>query len=277
MSYQHFHTRANEPLRTIHCATTPRHLAGRGDPRHITQALRAAGWKNHSAPDYPHVILASPDYRYHLVLEPEPATYKAWWRIASEAPGQRWYAEFGGETPVEVLAGFTDALILPVPQQEPDVWQPLVAAGWSYGRDKRGNEEAVAPDGIMSVSRFTPLTSDMFTWKAEAAEPTGLGGHRRIWHAYIGDETPRHLIAGFIDALASPEPVQRGRYDVPRGHLVTQEQHGPQGEQLLAAHEARLKAARATARKTRRAAAPQTHPSPATAASASAKAAAHRR
>ncbi|MFJ9033613.1 DUF317 domain-containing protein [Streptomyces sp. NPDC102274] len=275
MSHEYFHTRANEPLDTIQFATTPRHFAGHGDPRHITQALRAAGWKNHSAPDYPHVILASPDNRYHLVLEPTPSTYKAWWRITSEAPGQYWHAEFGGETPAEILAGFTDALILPAPEQQPDVWQPLVAAGWTYNRDEHGTEEAVAPDGIMRVSRFTTLTSNRSTWKAEAALPTGLGGHERIWHAYIDDETPRHLIAGFTAALAHPEPVQRGMYDVPHAHLVTQKQNGPQGKHLLAAHEARLKAARTAARRTRRAAALQTQPSPATAAPA--KAAVHRR
>ncbi|WP_326812279.1 DUF317 domain-containing protein [Streptomyces scopuliridis] len=275
MSHHDFHTRANEPLNTIQFATTPRHLAGHGDPRHITQALRAAGWKNHSVPDYPHILLASPDHHYHLTLEPEPDTYKAAWRITSHTPGQYWYVEFGGETPVEVLAGFTDALIVPVPGQEPVVWQPLVAAGWAYEMDERGSEVAVAPDGIMSVSRFTTPPIDAFYWKAEAAEPTGGGGHKRIWHAYFGDATPRHLIAGFTAALASPEPVQRRRYDVPRSHLVTQEQEGPQGEQLVAEHEARLRAARASARKTRRMAALQTQPSPA--AGVPAEAAVHRR
>jgi hypothetical protein len=63
---------------------------------------------------------------------------------------------------------------------------------------------------------------------------------------------PPHLIAAFTTALASGEPVQRGMYDVPHSHLVTQEQRGPQGEQLAAAHEVRLKAIRAAARKARR-------------------------
>ncbi|MEV8409358.1 DUF317 domain-containing protein [Streptomyces niveus] len=96
--------------------------------------------------------------------------------------------------------------------------------------------------------------------------PTGLGGHERIWHAYFDDRMPPHLIAAFTRALALDEPVQRRHYDVPHSHLVTQLQNGPQGEQLAAAHEVRLKTVRATARKTRRTAlAAQTTPSTMTA------------
>lgn len=40
---------------------TPRHLAGGGDPRHITEYLLATSWSNHSVPGYPQVLLESPD------------------------------------------------------------------------------------------------------------------------------------------------------------------------------------------------------------------------
>ncbi|AJC55080.1 DUF317 domain-containing protein [Streptomyces sp. 769] len=252
MSRPYIPTRANEPHNTIWFETRPRHLAGGGDPRHITQALRAAGWKNHSDPDYPHVVLASPDYRHTIVLEPEPESYAAWWRIWSNAGGERWHASFGGNTPVEVIAGFSDALLHPAPASEPDVWPVLRAAGWTYERDERGNEAAHHPDGITSMERRTTLTSDYFSWSAEVSLPTGLGGQKRLWHAYFDDRTPRHLLAAFATALADPAPVPRGHYDVPHPHLVTQEQRGPQGEQLAAAHETRLKAIRAAARKARR-------------------------
>ncbi|WP_416986997.1 DUF317 domain-containing protein [Streptomyces sp. T028] len=267
MTHPHFPTRANEPHNTIWFETRPRHLAGRGDPRRITQTLRAAGWKNHSDPDYPHVLLASPDYQHTLVLEPRPEPYAAWWRIRGGSQERRWYTEFGGNTPVEILASLTDALLQPAPQTTPDIWPALTSAGWAYERDENGNETAAHPDGILSLRRWTVSPAERFFWTAEATLATGLGGLNRLWRASLDDNMPQHLIAAFAAALASDEPVQRGRYDVPHSHLVTQHQRGPQGEQLAAAHEARLKAARAAARKVRRSAALPTHsgPAPATA------------
>ncbi|KPI25134.1 hypothetical protein OV320_8339 [Actinobacteria bacterium OV320] len=40
---------------------TPRHLAGGGDPRQVTEYLLATSWSNHSVPGYPQVLLESPD------------------------------------------------------------------------------------------------------------------------------------------------------------------------------------------------------------------------
>lgn len=250
-------SKANEPWSRIWFDTTPRHLAGPGDPRHVTQALRAGGWKNFGDPDLPHVVLASPDHQHTLVLEPTPDTSGAWWRISS----QRWYASFGGNTPAEILAGFTDALLRTAPEADPGIWPTLQAAGWTYERDERGNEHARHPDGITIMERAATLTSDYYSWKAEVALPTGLGGHRMMWHAYFDDRTPRHLLAAFATALVDPAPVARGHYDVPHSHLVTQVERGAQGEQLAAAHEARLKASRAAARKASRSTAPTTQPS----------------
>jgi hypothetical protein len=269
VTHPYIPSKADDPSNRIWFDTSPRHLAGPGDPRHVTQALRAAGWKNHSDPDFPHVVLGSPDYRHTLVLEPEPATYSSWWRIVSHADGERWHASFGGNTPVEVIAGFSDALLHPAPASEPDVWPVLRAAGWTYEHDERGNQAAHHPDGITSMERQATLTSDYFRWSAEVALPTGLGGHKRLWHAYFDDRTPRHLLAAFAVALSDPAPVPRGHYDVPHSHLVTQES-GPPGEQLAAAHEARLKAVRAAARKARRSTAPTTRRAPTPAAAPSA-------
>ncbi|MEK8146165.1 DUF317 domain-containing protein [Streptomyces sp. M10(2022)] len=66
-------------------------------------------------PRLPHVVLASPDYRHTLVLEPTPETYGSWWRISS-TPWGGWHASFGGNTPAEIIAGFTDALLHPRPR-----------------------------------------------------------------------------------------------------------------------------------------------------------------
>ncbi|MFC7908254.1 DUF317 domain-containing protein [Streptomyces nigra] len=110
---------ADDPWSRIWCDTTPRHLAGAGDPRHVTQALRAGGWKNFGDPDFPHVVLASPDYQHTLVLEPTPDAYGSWWRISS----RHWHASFGGNTPAEIIAGFTDTLLRLPPEAEPDIWR----------------------------------------------------------------------------------------------------------------------------------------------------------
>lgn len=266
MTRPYIPSKANDPSTRIWYDTRPRHVAGPGDPRHVTQALRAAGWKNYSDPDFPHVLLGSPDFRYTLVLEPAPDTYSSWWRIGTQGWADRWHASFGGNTPVEVIAGFTDALLNPAPASEPDVWSPLTAAGWTYERDEQGNESAHHPDGITSMERRATLTSDYFSWSAEVALPTGGGGHRRLWQAHFDDRTPRHLLAAFATALTDPAPVPRGHYEVPHSHLVTQEP-GPRGEHLAAAHEERLKAVQAAAR---RRAAPTMHSGPAPAAASSA-------
>ncbi|AQU64902.1 DUF317 domain-containing protein [Streptomyces niveus] len=271
MSHPYISTRADGPEHTIWFETRPRHLAGGGDPRHITQALRAAGWKNHSDPDYPHVVLASPDHRHTVVLEPETSSYTAWWRIQAHGDHDHWYTTFGGNTPVEILAGLTDALLKPVPKTAPDIWAPLTQAGWTYERDEHRNESARHPDNILSLRRRAVEPGEDFSWTAEATLPTGLGGHKRIWHAYFNDRMPPHLIAAFTHALARDEPVQRRHYDVPHSHLVTQER-GPRGERLAHAHEARLKTVRATARKTRRTALAAQKPSaPSTAPAAPAR------
>ncbi|MFD7013906.1 DUF317 domain-containing protein [Streptomyces sp. NPDC059928] len=253
--------KAEDPSNRIWFDTAPRYLAGPGDPRHVTQALRAAGWKNYSHPDFPHVVLASPDFRHTLTLEPEPDTYSAWWRIATQGWSDHWHASFGGNTPVEVIAGFTDALLAPAPASEPDVWPVLSAAGWACERGEHGNESARHPDGITTMERRATLTSDYFAWSAEVALPNGGGGHQQLWQAYFDDRTPRHLLAGFATALTDPAPVQRGHYGVPHSHLVTQKP-GPPGEQLAAAHQARLKAIRAAARKARLGAVPTTRSVP---------------
>ncbi|WP_406395022.1 DUF317 domain-containing protein [Streptomyces sp. NBC_00882] len=115
--------------------TSPRHLAGPGDARHVTHGLAAAGWNAISDPLSAEIILASPDLRHRLQFDPQSRT-SAWWRLRAEPVGTEpgWYAEFGELVPAEVLAAFTDALTAPPPQQ-PDPWQQVTSAGWHHEPD----------------------------------------------------------------------------------------------------------------------------------------------
>ncbi|MER5813830.1 DUF317 domain-containing protein [Streptomyces californicus] len=170
-----------------------------------------------------------------------------------------WHAALGGNTPVEIIAGFTDALVRPPPKAGQEIWPMLQKAGWTVEREERSNERARHPDGMTTVERSAGLDSDWHSWDVVVAPPTGLGQHR-LWSAYFDDRTPRHLPTDFVNALTDTAPVSRGRYDVPHSHLVTQVERGAQGDQLAAAHDARLKAARTAARQARRASAPTTRP-----------------
>ncbi|MFI5804365.1 DUF317 domain-containing protein [Streptomyces sp. NPDC051561] len=241
-------------------ATSPRHAAGMGDPRHITRPLRAAGWHNYSELDFPQVVLASPDEHHTLVLDPEPNDHSAWWRIQAQLPGNNhWHVSLGGATPVEVIAGFTDALIRPEPAKPPEpdsLWVPFVEAGWTFAENRDGDERTgVHPDGIMHMRcraddfDLLDLPDEGSTlWDAEARVPTGDGGYHSLWRAYFSVNTPLHLLAGFAGALASTEPVQRPRYEVPDTSLVTQVRTGPQSEELLVARRKREAQARAVGR-----------------------------
>ncbi|WP_328829127.1 DUF317 domain-containing protein [Streptomyces ureilyticus] len=111
--------------------TSPRHLAGPGDARHVTHGLAAAGWTRTSDPLSPEMVLRSPDQRHRLQFDPQSAT-SAWWRLRAEAtdtePG--WYAEFGELVPAEILSSVTDTLISPPTREQPEIWDVLTSAGW---------------------------------------------------------------------------------------------------------------------------------------------------
>ncbi|MEW2620873.1 DUF317 domain-containing protein [Streptomyces sp. NPDC048106] len=63
--------------------TSPRHLAGPGDARHVTHGLAAAGWNAVSDPLSAEIVLRSPDLRHSLQFDPQSAT-SAWWRLRAE-------------------------------------------------------------------------------------------------------------------------------------------------------------------------------------------------
>lgn len=174
MSHERFYSRVNGP--TIHKdnhtrwldEVTPRHLAGGGDPRHVTEYLLAAGWSNHSVPGYPHVLLESPDRQLHLALEPTaPEPREPWWRI-HPAGRREWSAQFGGHTPVEIISGFTDALTSRSHVPLGNLWQLATDRGWSLYHQGSG-ATLLSPDETAVLSRVPDVVSD---------PPAGAGKQR---------------------------------------------------------------------------------------------------
>ncbi|MFF1420036.1 DUF317 domain-containing protein [Streptomyces sp. NPDC058280] len=179
----------------------PRHLAGGGDPAWITVPLhRACGWSYGHDPLMPRVILSSPDQKALLRLEPAPGSQ--WWTLhhTPERGRPAWYASFGARTPVEIIAGFTDALTDPASTAAvADPYEPLHQANWTS--ISTGAPGLVSPDGKAMLQRI----DDEGAWFATAA----LGESRPLWQARFGDHTPARLIAAFTAALADPHPVPR--------------------------------------------------------------------
>ncbi|MGW6454412.1 DUF317 domain-containing protein [Streptomyces sp. NPDC055078] len=182
----------------------PRHLAGGGDPAWITVPLhRAAGWSHGNDLLMPRVLLAAPGQKALLKLE--PATDGPWWTVhhAADAGRPAWSAAFGGRTPVEAIAGFTDALTHPhTAPADPDPYAPLLAQGWLPKRDQDGLS---SPDGFAHIDHFPQ--GDNGHWYVTTA--IGAEPEDQIWQARFDSATPLPLITGFTRALADPTPLAR--------------------------------------------------------------------
>ncbi|MEU8784820.1 DUF317 domain-containing protein [Streptomyces sp. NPDC048637] len=156
----------------------------------------------------PRVILTGPGKKALLRLEPDPDG--PWWSLQHAPVGDQraWSVSFGARTPVEIIAGFTDALTAPVaaaPAPAPDPYGPLRQAGWHEGRDHDG---LASPDGLSHVEHFTDGETDCWFAKTAVSEdPESL-----IWRAYLSGDTPAHLITAFTRALADPAPLLRDAY-----------------------------------------------------------------
>ncbi|MEU4173767.1 DUF317 domain-containing protein [Streptomyces sp. NPDC026589] len=185
----------------------PHHLAGGGDPAWVTVPLhRACGWSHGNDPLMPRVLLSSPDQKTLLRLEPVPDGQ--WWTLThAPEPGRpAWYASFGGHTPVELIAAFTDALTDSAPADSvSDPYEALADANWCpvYGR-----KGIVSPDGTARIERVVARSTDH--WVATTAI-----GDRTVWQARFGEHTPPRLITAFTTALADRHPV--ARTDSPHG------------------------------------------------------------
>lgn len=248
---------ADKHARQIPFDTSPRHLAGPGDARHVTHGLAAAGWSAVSDPLSAEIVLRSPDLRHRLQFDPQSTT-SAWWRLRAEPtdtePG--WYAEFGELVPAEVLAGFTDTLIAPLPPP-PVPWEPVTSAGWHRGSDGTAHSaDSMCHIELRPLSEFSRGPS----WHVETREPGhGQFPGPRIWHAYFDERTPAHLVGSFLTALVDRSPLQRGMYDRTGHYSVVQEPSPMRPQQVVDAHTARIESLRARARSARR---QQTKPAP---------------
>ncbi|MFI6289322.1 DUF317 domain-containing protein [Streptomyces sp. NPDC051018] len=189
---------------------SPRTLAGGGDPAWVTVPLhRAGGWSHGHDPLLPRVLLSSPDQQTLLRLEPDP-DYLMWWSLqhtrTSTAPA--WSATFGARTPVEIIAGLTDALIQPASAPaDPDPYAPLLEHSWTPRPHASG---LASRDGRTSITR-APETGSAGWLITTLERNNGVP----LWRAFLSGHTPPHLVAGFTRALGDPTPLARDPRHIP--------------------------------------------------------------
>ncbi|MDX2828396.1 DUF317 domain-containing protein [Streptomyces ipomoeae] len=230
--------------------TSPRHLAGPGDARHVTHGLAAVGWTRTSDPLSAEIVLRSPDGRHSLQFDPQSAT-SAWWRLRAEPTDTEagWYAEFGELVPAEILSGVMDALVCPPRAEPPDPWRTLSSAGWTLDQPNGAH----SPDGMCHIELRLLGDRDTPSWHIETREhghghPVGP----RIWHAWFDHHTPSHLVSAFVTALTDTAPLQRGMFERTAHYSAAKEPSPLSPQQVVDAHTARLDALRTQARAARR-------------------------
>jgi Domain of unknown function (DUF317) len=174
-----------------HFLISPRHLAGGGEVRHITEFLRAWGWQERTPASGMPITFVSPDRSGQLGYD--TTTDPVMWTITggpTDEPARRWQANFSGATPVEIIAGFADGLSAPTSHIAPNPWRPLEAQAW---RSVRGEHPTVArPDGsaMLQFRRH----GESAVWWASAKAP---GEKAQVWDAIFSEHTPMRLIEGF--------------------------------------------------------------------------------
>ncbi|KND28599.1 DUF317 domain-containing protein [Streptomyces stelliscabiei] len=221
-----------------HYLIEPRHLAGGGNLGHVTEFLRASGWKDASRSGGS-VVFDSPDRTVRIGYDPH--TQPGGWTISGHATGTApaWHATLGRRTPVEVVAGVTDALTQPRAAHAPNAWALLEQQGWTSERGEDQSYEAVHPDNN-SWLRYCQDERGQAVWWAGARTE-----HGQVWDAVFTPTTPLHLIEAFATALADPQPVMRPRGHVPPTSRVRTTSVSVLPSQLTAWQQARVAAARA--------------------------------
>ncbi|CAL9365660.1 hypothetical protein SUDANB105_00757 [Streptomyces sp. enrichment culture] len=241
-----------------HYLVEPRALAGGGDVRHVSEFLRASGWKDKSKSGGP-LSMESPGRKIRLAYD--PYTLPGGWTIHGQASGHQdeWWVTLGRQTPVEIVAGLTDALTRPRSAHAPNLWAPLWEQRWT----RPPNDEhvtAVSTDGSAWM-QFRQDPDGRAMWWSGAQDEQGHG-----WTASFTATTPMHLVESFSAALASPEPVMRPRGRVPYSAQIRTTSVSVLPSQLSAWQQARITTARAAtwARNSVRSARPQTTARPRT-------------
>lgn len=247
---------------TILHSTSPRHLAGPGDARHVTHALLAAGWTITSDPASPETEVTSPGLQARLQAAPQFAPSGNWWRLTVQPPNSRaWSARFTRRIPAEILAGLTDTLLIPAPADAPEAWDVVRAAGWKITQSENGTGFEARSFDQRAVAEYSHLNNDVplssFLWRVRTREyPAGAAESafdgRSVWDGWLDGHTPAHVITGFVTALTSPEPLLRGWGQPGWHHDVQHERTSRTGRDVADAHEQRLKHIQAQVRAARR-------------------------
>ncbi|WP_405928116.1 DUF317 domain-containing protein [Streptomyces griseus] len=195
-----------------HYLVQPRTLAGGGDLRHITEYLRAAGWTDKSQVGGP-LVFASPDTTVRVGYD--PFVQPGGWTISGRATAAQdaWHAFLGQRTPVEIVAGLTDALAGPRSAHAPNAWAPLVQQNWSVAREPHFT--ATSPNSDSWVQWRQEDDGPPYWWAGAQTE------QGRSWSANFTSTTPLHLVAAFTSALADPAPVMRPLGHVPPSNRIT--------------------------------------------------------
>ncbi|GAA1160113.1 DUF317 domain-containing protein [Streptomyces hebeiensis] len=218
-----------------HYLVAPRHLAGGGDLRYVTDALRACGWKDLARSGGP-LVFDSPDRTVRIGYD--PFVQPGGWTIRGKATRQHsaWHASLGRQVPVEIVAGFTDALTRPRSAHAPNVWTPLHSQGWQPERGQ--HVTATSPDGTARLQFHQSGPGDAHWWASARNE------HSRTWDALFTATTPMHLVQAFAGALADPHPVMRPHGDLPPSTQIRTTTVQVLPSQLSAWQQARVNAAR---------------------------------
>ncbi|MFE4664527.1 DUF317 domain-containing protein [Streptomyces sp. NPDC056716] len=219
-----------------HYLIEPRYLAGGGDLRHITEFLRACGWKNRSKTRGP-IVLDSPTKSVRIMFD--PLSQPGGWTIRGKSAGHQppWEAKFGIRTPVEIIAGLTDALTQPPSAHAPNVWAPLDTQGWNTRSGQ--HVTATSPDRNAFVQFHQSSPGQAHWWIGARNE------HGRAWDAELSSTTPLYLVQALTTALADPQPVMRPRGMFAPSDRIRTTSVSLRPSELGAWQQARITAARA--------------------------------
>ncbi|MFB6987943.1 DUF317 domain-containing protein [Streptomyces sp. NPDC056178] len=218
-----------------HYLVEPRHLAGGGDLRHVTEYLRASGWKDQSKTGGP-AIFDSPDQSVRIGYD--PFTAPGGWTVSGRPTSQQpaWQATLTRQTPVEIVAGLTDALAKPRTAHAPNPWAPLVQQGW---KSSSGRHFTVTnPQNTARLQYHQSGPGEAIWWASARSE------HGRAWDATFTSTTPMHLIEAFSVALADPRQVMRPRGHIPPSQHIRTTSVSVRPSELGAWQQTRINAAR---------------------------------
>ncbi|WP_413100243.1 DUF317 domain-containing protein [Streptomyces sp. Inha503] len=222
-----------------HYLVQPRALAGGGDVRHVSEFLRASGWRDKSKTGGL-LFMENPDRTVRVAYD--PSVLPGGWTIHGQAdgPNGEWSAHLGPQTPVEIVAGLTDTLTRARSAHAPNVWAPLQEQHW-HARFEGEHYMATCPDGTAWMQYRRDADGSVMWWSG-AKDQQGNG-----WTAHFSPNTPMHLVQAFAAKLASPDPVMRPRGRVPHSAQIRTWSVSVKPSQLRAWQQSRITAARATA------------------------------